>query len=419
MIAYGPALLSPLPSRASARRAGIRRGRPSAGPAKADPRRRLSHRPQPSEIGAQDVIAYLRQHPDFLERHPEALRLVRPPSRKTGDGVLDFQHFMLERLRHDVVRLQDEQKSLIATEPRQPREPMPRAQGRRRRCCGPTSFEHLLQIVTTDLAVLIDVDVVTLGVESTAARMTRLPVHGIHLLRSGTVDAAARARPRRTAVRATSRPTRRCSAAAAGLVRSQALLRLSISRSGPIGLMCIGTRKPDTFHPGLGTELLTLSRPRPRDHDRPVARTRPVNSRRQATSRALAGKPAAAGAVRGGRRSARGDRSVGRLARGRASRLGAYHRRLRARPRVLSRLSDRASGSSCRASPRSTRCGPPISAPISPVALERPRSSAARWREACRCCAASCAFCSAAGSPRRARSRHCARPSCRPACQSR
>ena len=46
--------------------------------------------------------------------------------------------------------------------------------------------------------------------------------------------------------------------AAAGLVCSQALLRLSISRSGPIGLMCIGTRRPDTFHPGLGSELLTF-----------------------------------------------------------------------------------------------------------------------------------------------------------------
>ena len=45
---------------------------------------------------------------------------------------------------------------------------------------------------------------------------------------------------------------------AAGLVRSQALLRLSFSRSAPLGLMCIGTRTADTFQPGLGTELLTF-----------------------------------------------------------------------------------------------------------------------------------------------------------------
>ena len=192
---------------------------------------------RPAEIGARDVVAYLREHPDFLDRHPDALHLLRAPSRLAGDGVLDFQRFMLERLRGDLTRLQDEQKSLIAT-----------SRGNLASQCRvhkavlamlrAPSFEHLLQIVTTDLAVLIDVDIITLGVESSASRTPRLPVHGIHLLPSGTVD--------------------RLLGGAAGLVRSQALLRLSFSRSAPIGLMCIGTRTADTFQPGLGTELLTF-----------------------------------------------------------------------------------------------------------------------------------------------------------------
>ena len=38
-------------------------------------------------------------------------------------------------------------------------------------------------------------------------------------------------------------------------MRSQALLRL-FGRPAPVGLMCIGTRKPGRFQPGLGTELL-------------------------------------------------------------------------------------------------------------------------------------------------------------------
>jgi len=212
--------------------------------------------PQPSAIGARDVIAYLRQHPDFLDRHPEALRLMRPPARNTGDDVLDFQHFLLERLRRDVVRLQDEQKSLIAT-----------SRGNLASQCRvhkavvamlrAASFEHLLQIVTTDLAVLIDVDVVTLGVKSSTARMTRLPMQGIHLLPSGTVDDLLG--PNRDALLSSSiQADPALFGPAAGLVRSQALLRLSISRSGPVGLMCVGTRKHDTFYPGLGTELLTF-----------------------------------------------------------------------------------------------------------------------------------------------------------------
>ena len=212
--------------------------------------------PPPSEIGGSDVVAYLREHPDFLDRHPEALQLVRAPARKTGDSVLDFQHFMLERLRRDVVRLEDERNSLISTS-RGNLVSQCRVHKAVMTMLRAANFEHLLQIVTTDLAILLDVDVVTLGVESTAARMTRLPVPGIHLLRSGAVDALLG--PGRDALLSSDiQADPALFGAAAGLVCSQALLRLSISRSGPIGLMCIGTRRPDTFHPGLGSELLTF-----------------------------------------------------------------------------------------------------------------------------------------------------------------
>jgi len=119
------------------------------------------------------------------------------------------------------------------------------------------SFEHLLQIVTTDLAVLIDVDTVTLGVESSASRTPRLPVHGIHLLPSGTVDRLLG--PNRDVLLCTDiHGDPALFGEAAGLVRSQALLRLSFSRSAPLGLMCLGTRTADTFQPGLGTELLNF-----------------------------------------------------------------------------------------------------------------------------------------------------------------
>ena len=209
-----------------------------------------------SEIGWREVVAYLREHPDFLDRHPEVLRSLRAPARQIGDDVLDFQHFMLERLRRDFARLQDERKALIAT-----------SRGNLASQCRvhkavlammrAASFEHLLQIVTTDLAVLIDVDVITLGVESSATSTARLPLPGIHLLRSGTVDKLLG--PSRDVLLCTDiHGDSSLFGEAAALVRSQALLRLSFSSSAPVGLMCIGTRRVDTFRPGLGTELLTF-----------------------------------------------------------------------------------------------------------------------------------------------------------------
>src|SRR5436309_2262347 len=68
----------------------------------------------PPEIGGREVVAYLRRHPDFLDRHPEALRLLRAPSRELGEQIQDFQHFLIERLRRDMARVTVEHRTLIA-----------------------------------------------------------------------------------------------------------------------------------------------------------------------------------------------------------------------------------------------------------------------------------------------------------------
>jgi uncharacterized protein len=207
----------------------------------------------PQQIGSRDVIAYLKQHPDFLDRHPEALRLLRAPTREVGEGVFDFQHFMIERLRDELARVNLEHRTLIAAS-----RGNLASQGRVHKAAlailGAPSFEQLLQIVTTDLAVLLDVDIVTLAVESTASP-TRLMPHGIHLLKAGTVDALLGA-DRNVLLQADLPGDAALFGGAAGLVRSQALLRVSIGRGAPTGLLCIGARRVGRFNPGLGAELL-------------------------------------------------------------------------------------------------------------------------------------------------------------------
>jgi hypothetical protein len=211
-------------------------------------------------ISGRDVLAYLRQNPDFLDRHPEALRILHSPTRdlasEDGDGVLDFQHFLLDRLRRDLVRVNTEHRTLLATS-RGNLASQSRVHKAVVAILAASSFETLLQIVTTDLAVLLDVDVVTIAVESAATPTVRLPVNGVLLLKSGTVEHLL-GEERTALMSADVHGDATLFGGAAGLVRSQALLRLSFGRGGPVGLLCIGARKPGRFHPGLGTELLTF-----------------------------------------------------------------------------------------------------------------------------------------------------------------
>ena len=209
---------------------------------------------EPRELGAGAVAAYLRHHPDFLSEHPELLPMLTPPEMRRGEGVVDMQHFMLQRLRSELTRLKGQQRALIATS----RSNLT-SQNRIHSAClaiiAATSFEQLIQIVTTDLAVLLDIDVVTIGVESSASAQPRLPLHGIQILPRGTVDDLLGA-GRSAVLRSDTPGDPALFGSAAGLVRSQALLRLEVSEHAPVGLLCIGTRKPEKFQPGQGTELL-------------------------------------------------------------------------------------------------------------------------------------------------------------------
>ena len=55
-----------------------------------------SHRTMDA-LNADDVAAYLREHPDFLNQHGDLVQHLTPPAMSHGNGVADFQNFMVER----------------------------------------------------------------------------------------------------------------------------------------------------------------------------------------------------------------------------------------------------------------------------------------------------------------------------------
>jgi uncharacterized protein len=209
---------------------------------------------------SEDVIDFLRQHPDFLLAHPELLTVLTPPQVDRGPGVIDMQHFMVQHQREEIARVKAQQKNLIA---------VTRAnlaiQGRVHNAVlailAAQSFEQLIQVVTTDLANLLDADVVTIAVERQGlgpnAARARLPHPGVQILEPDTVSDVLG--PERDVVLHTdTEGDPRLFGDGAGLVRSAALARLPVSTKAPPGMLCIGMRKPGKFQTGQGTELLSF-----------------------------------------------------------------------------------------------------------------------------------------------------------------
>ena len=206
-------------------------------------------------ITAAQVADYLRRHPTFLMRHPELLDGQSPPARSHGDGVVDLQQFMVERLRRDLTRLRGLQDELVANS-RDNLSTQDRIHRAILALLDAESFEHLIEIVTTDLAVLLDVDVAALCVEAANGSPPR-HVDGVQVLPSGCVDRML-GPGQEVLLRDDTDGDETVFGPASGLVRSDALIRLTVGRSAPPALLVFGTRHPGYFNAGQGTELLSF-----------------------------------------------------------------------------------------------------------------------------------------------------------------
>ena len=205
-------------------------------------------------ISASDVADYLRRNPDFLCKHPEILDDLRAPGREESSGVIDFQQAMVERLRERVDEATAARDALVVTG-RNNLSAQSRVHKAVVAFMGARCFEQLIERATTDLAVMLDLDVVTLGVERTDLTIPRPRLGGICQLEPDSVDAVI-GHNRRIRLRSEVEGDPMLFGAGAGLVASDALIRLTISRQTPPALLALGSHEPEHFHPGQGSELL-------------------------------------------------------------------------------------------------------------------------------------------------------------------
>lgn len=218
--------------------------------------RETASRARPAGPSADEVESYLRDHSDFLIDHPDLVNLLVPPEARRGEGVVDLQRYMLERVRGDLSKLQTQQNEILATS-RSNLITQNRVHASVLAMLGATTLEHLIEIISTDLAVHLEVDSVTLGFEA----MDRLPAGGnrtsLRILPHGAIDRFI-GTGKELALIPDGQPDPQLFGSAATLVRSQALLRLQLRRDAPQGILAFGSRAPGKFHPGQGTELLSF-----------------------------------------------------------------------------------------------------------------------------------------------------------------
>lgn len=209
-----------------------------------------------NDLSADDILDWLQDNPDFLAQHPDLLDGLATPSRKLGSGVLDLQSALIEKLRCDLALSKQRQRELVATS-----RANLASQSRIHECIlamlSAGSFEQLIQTVTTDFAVRLDLDVVTLCIEADGTEMIKPHLRGLHIVPAGTVSRLI-GEGRSVLLRSKVEGEPEIYGGGAPLVASDALARLSVSPNTPPGMIAFGSRRPGKFEAGQAVELLAF-----------------------------------------------------------------------------------------------------------------------------------------------------------------
>jgi uncharacterized protein len=202
---------------------------------------------------ADEVADYLARHPDFFTDRPQLLSAMAAPARWSGDGVVDMQRYLLERTRVEITDLRDCAQEVIETS-RSNMSVQTRTHAAALALIAAPDLDHLLRMVSEDLPLLLDLDVVAIGFEEASPPLAGLVAAEVRRMPQGKVDALLGA-DRNVLLMKAIEDDGTLFGSAAGLVRSAALSRLRPGDRVPAGLVAFGSRAA-TFGPNQGTELI-------------------------------------------------------------------------------------------------------------------------------------------------------------------
>jgi uncharacterized protein YigA (DUF484 family) len=210
---------------------------------------------QSEKLSEQDIVSYLEQNPDFLQRYPQLVQVLQTPTQHDGNRVVDFQQFMVQKLQQDRQRSDARQQALVESA-RNNMTVQARMQAAVLRLLEARSLEELIEMLTSELTLMLDVDVISVVMEAATDDEVLGLQAGVRIVAPGLVDRMLG--DRETMLQAQCRGDVALYGPAAKLVQSQALLRMHISRETPEGLLAFASRTPGAYVEGQGTELVAF-----------------------------------------------------------------------------------------------------------------------------------------------------------------
>ena len=203
------------------------------------------------KLEAKDVIAWLRDHPDFFQKNPDILDHLLPPQEKTGKSVADFQSYLIERLKADKQEVLATTQEIVETS-RANMSNQSRIQRTVVRLLDAKNLDELIHALTIDIVNILSVDICALIVESNGQDIPHVHFSGVRVVPAGTInqwmpDQSCLLQDNIAGIEA-------IYGGGAGLVQSQLLLKLTISPDTPPALIAFGSRDSEMFQDGMGTE---------------------------------------------------------------------------------------------------------------------------------------------------------------------
>jgi len=206
-------------------------------------------------LSAEDIITYLQDNPKFLQQNPQACDLLVPPNNGAGKNVSDFQSFMIKRLKDDKEKVMETTQAIVENA-RSNMNNQQRIHQAVLRILEARNFDEFIHIITMDLSAMLDTDISVLVVESNGHDIPHIHASGIRVLPEGTIDKWMNGQ--NVLLQSNIGGLEAIYGGGANLVQSQALLRIDISLNTPPAIVAFGSRDPNMFDDGQGTEMVSF-----------------------------------------------------------------------------------------------------------------------------------------------------------------